>query len=694
MRKRRSAVGEAPPELRGLLVALDDEDPAPGETEERVGVLEHVGIGREHDVDVHEGAVQPHRLVGEHAEERGRLPLLLRAVLRVGLHVEAEQLEQGEADALAHGDRAPPPDGVDAQGEGPLGKQIRGLHPLEREVDEGRVGLGHLPLPLVERLRVRVRAQEVDAQVELAASPPPREHLLHGGDDVPRLCIPAAEPEAGRVEVGNLVGPDHRQIGVGQVSVAGTAVLGGLRQRGPDLPQQRCVDGERLVDPLQDQDAETAAQVAADQVRREGTEHGQVQHADPEAARVAQVVADRLGVLDDRPLSDDHVLGVLDPVAGGPRVVAAAERRVLREGPIGELDDVIEVEGTLGGDALRVAVLVLHRSEDHGVVEVEQLGNPPALRAEHQALGGRRRLDHVGRIAQVLPHQVGLRQPQRLEHVTGQEPVLRADPRVERELGDPVRDQVQVRGLLDVLGEDLEEARVVDRVIVVVTAVDVEGLLGHGAAGQVEHVREPLADRGVERLVHVGDALPGREVGRAQADQAHSGGDGGRGVLPLGLEEDQPAPVDVRRAPGDGRRPALPHLRRGGDRIGPGRLRGRGLHRHDGGAPVQGLREAGVLRGGRRPGRLHGPEVARVVRPGRPPGPLAAFLSCARLCHRWVLPRPPLVADPPGRREETGRVTRLGGPRPSSAPHIVAAPEWVRGPTSPSPSDRHLAATR
>ena len=106
---------------------------------------------------------------------------------------------------------------------------------------------------------------------------------------------------------------------------------------------------------------------------------------------------------------------------------------------------------------------------------------------------------------------------QRLDQVRGQEAVLGDDARGQRQLGDAVGDDVQVGRGLGVLGEDLEEAGVVDAVVVVVPGVDVERRLGHGPRADVEHVGQPLADRRVERLVHVGDALPGGEVGRAQA---------------------------------------------------------------------------------------------------------------------------------------------------------------------------------
>ena len=49
------------------------------------------------------------------------------------------------------------------------------------------------------------------------------------------------------------------------------------------------------------------------------------------------------------------------------------------------------------------------------------------------------------------------------------------------------------------LAEDLEEAGVVDAVVVVVAGVHVERRLGHGAAADVQHVGQALADRGIQR---------------------------------------------------------------------------------------------------------------------------------------------------------------------------------------------------
>jgi hypothetical protein len=119
-------------------------------------------------------------------------------------------------------------------------------------------------------------------------------------------------------------------------------------------------------------------------------------------------------------------------------------------------------------------------------------------------------------------------------------------------------DQVEVGRLGGVLGHHLDEAGVVDAVVVVVPGMHVERDLGDGAAAHVEHIGQALADRGVERLVHEGDALARREVGGAQAGHRHAGGDAGGGVLGFRLDEDQ---RPCRKCSGGRRRPPRPSTR-------------------------------------------------------------------------------------------------------------------------------------
>ncbi len=113
--------------------------------------------------------VEPDRLAGEGGVERGRLPLLLRPVLRVRLDVHPEQLERGHRQVLAHGDGAPAAHRVDADARRSLGQEIE--HPGGRERQFRQMGVAFLELllPDLELGQPRSPPHEVQAEVDLPA---------------------------------------------------------------------------------------------------------------------------------------------------------------------------------------------------------------------------------------------------------------------------------------------------------------------------------------------------------------------------------------------------------------------------------------------------------------------------------------------------------------------------------------------
>jgi hypothetical protein len=242
---------EVVPQHLGRQVGLDHEHAAPAHPGQRVGVAEDVGIRRQHHVHVLELGVDLDRLAGQRGVERGGLALLLGPVLGVRLDVQARQLEGRERDVLAHGDGAPAAHGVDPQRDGALGQEVQTLHRLQGQLRQVRVRLQQLLLPDLQLGQLRVLADEVDPQVELAALLAVVQHVVHRGHQVTRLEVPAAEAETGAVEVGDLVRRDRGHAGVGHIPPAvllarplaiaqarRPAVLHGLGHGGPDLPQQ------------------------------------------------------------------------------------------------------------------------------------------------------------------------------------------------------------------------------------------------------------------------------------------------------------------------------------------------------------------------------------------------------------------------------------------------------------------------
>ena len=238
-----------------------------------------------------------------------------------------------------------------------------------------------------------------------------------------------------------------------------------LAEGGADLARDGRIDRQRLVDPLQHQHALAPAQQRHQEIGGEGPEHGQVDDAHAEGARFAQMTRAGMRIAHHRALAHDQVVGTLDIDPARAGITAPAQRRVLVEGAIGQLGQVIEVEGALCRDPLLKGVGPLQRADQCRMVDVEKLGNAPSSVAEDQALCRRGCIDLVGRIAQKLGDQLRLRQPDRLESVAGEVAVLGAEAGTERQLGDAASDQRQIAGALHVAREELKEAGGVRRTV-------------------------------------------------------------------------------------------------------------------------------------------------------------------------------------------------------------------------------------
>ena len=377
--------------------------------------------------------------------------------------------------------------------------------------------------------------------------------------------------------------------------VCAAAVLQALAESGADLPGQRRIHRQRLVEPLEHGDAALALQRARQQIGGKRPEHHQVEHPHLEMAVLAQMIGDRFRGGDQAALAQQHVVGVFEAVAEHARVAAAGEGCELGESLVRQRRDVVEEERPLRGHALHVAVLILHHPGHDRVVDVPQFRHPPPGVAEQHLLRRRRTGDHIFRPAEILGDQLALRRQQRFHQMGGEKPVLGDDAGIQRKLRGAVSDEVQVRGMLGVLGEQLKEAGVIDAMIVVVSGVDVQGCLGHGPATHVEHVGQPFAHRRVQGLVHVGDALPGGEVGRPQPGHGQAGGDRGGGVLAFRLDEDQRPAGDVQLACRGSRGPFLAHLGGWRDRVRAGGIAGGAFAGDHRAVAVQRGSDAGIL---------------------------------------------------------------------------------------------------
>ncbi len=135
--------------------------------------------------------------------------------------------------------------------------------------------------------------------------------------------------------------------------------------------------------------------------------------------------------------------------------------------------DVIEEVRALCSHALHIGILVLHHACHDRIVHCPELGDPAPLLAVDDPLGWRRRVDDVVGRAEVRRDQFALGQHERLDQVGGKKPVLADDAGRERQFRDAMRDDIEIRHMLRVLCEYLEEAGVIDTVVIIVPGVDV-----------------------------------------------------------------------------------------------------------------------------------------------------------------------------------------------------------------------------
>ena len=587
---------EARPDLLGIVEArLDDEAPSPIQSGKRVGVGEDVRIRAQDHIDIGVFAVEPNRLGCGGEEIGGRLTLLLRAVLGIGADVETQQVIECHRQVLAGRDRAPAADRVHAHRDGTLGQQIGILAAAQCELADVRIGvLQTLDADLV--LGVEGCADEVDRQIEELTVRGAGEHVLDRGDQALGLQIARAQTIAARIEPRHVALTVDGVIRVGQaLALLHTSVLQALGQSGADLAHEGQVFGQRLVGALEHGHALPALEHRPDEIAREGAIHGQVHHADLELAGLAQIVRDRFGLGDHAALAEDEVVGILGAIPADALIAPPGQCMEFVHDLIGNRLDVIEEIGALRCDGLHVGVLVLYGARCHRVVDVPDHGHAAAGLAVDQLLGRGRTGDDVVRATAELGDQLTLGHQQRLDEMGGQKAILTDRGRRQGQLGDLAGDQIEIGRLLGALAEDLGESGVVDAVVVVVRAVDVEARLGDGARADVEHIGQTLAHGRVKRLVHEGHALSRGEVHCAQAGHGHAGGDGRRGMLGFGLDEDQRISRHIQVAFGDLFGPIFAHLGGRCNGISAGRIGGFALAHDDGAVAVHRHPCAGIL---------------------------------------------------------------------------------------------------
>ena len=162
-----------------------------------------------------------------------------------------------------------------------------------------------------------------------------------------------------------------------------------------------------------------------------------------------------------------------------------------------------------------MVLLIVHRAEQDGILEIHHFRHTTAAWAEEFALRGRGAVDHVVLGAEEFAEQGGFRREVGALGMRGEHAVLDVHARIERKLVDLAQNDRLVRRLLSVLAHDHRPARVERGVKIVVAAMDIQRVLRQRARADLDHHRRKFSRRMIILLHGVDDALAGSEIDRA-----------------------------------------------------------------------------------------------------------------------------------------------------------------------------------
>ncbi|MCG3162480.1 MAG: hypothetical protein JMDDDDMK_03735 [Acidobacteria bacterium] len=198
-----------------------------------------------------------------------------------------------------------------------------------------------------------------------------------------------------------------------------------------------------------------------------------------------------------------------------------------------------------GDNALHVMLLVLNRTEQHRILQINHRRHAAAARAKESPLAfGRAINDVVGR-AEELAYEFGLALVERALQMRGQEAVHHVHTGRQAEFGHATQDQRLVGGLLRVLAKDDDPTRVERAVNVIVAAMHIQGVFGQRARADFQDHRRTFAGSVIILFDAVNNTLPRSVIDHAfAADRVGDGPTLGR-VLAFGLDGECAVAEDI-----------------------------------------------------------------------------------------------------------------------------------------------------
>ncbi len=176
-------------------------------------------------------------------------------------------------------------------------------------------------------------------------------------------------------------------------------------QRRADVASHRVVAGQRLVGALEDDDVLLPGEGLDDRRFGKRPEHVRVNRSDFRAARLAQVVDRRFDVFRGRAERHEHRIRIFGLVLADEAVVTARQLSEVLPGRLEEIENRLDEVVAPRHDALHVVLLVLHRTKEHGIGEIDHFRHAATLRTKQHALAFGRTLDDVVGSPEILANE-------------------------------------------------------------------------------------------------------------------------------------------------------------------------------------------------------------------------------------------------------------------------------------------------
>src|ERR1700688_2668584 len=260
---------------------------------------------------------------------------------------------------------------------------------------------------------------------------------------------------------------------------------------------------------------------------------------------LSQIVNSRLDILGSRAEGHKYCVRVFGLILSDQAIVTAGQLSEIFVGIFQKGENRLREVVAARYNALHVMLLILHGTKKHRVRQVDHARHAPPLRAKQNALTFGRTIDDVIRRAQIVTHQFRLVLIEGALEMRSEKSVLHVHSWSQAEFRHAPQNERLIGRLLSVFAEQNDPPGIERAINIVVSAVDVQGLLRESASPYLQTHRRALARRVVILFHAVYDSLARRKIDDPLAADGVRDGSALRRVLAFSLDSNSVVAEDI-----------------------------------------------------------------------------------------------------------------------------------------------------